>query len=199
MNELKRWIKGLVLALLLALGGAYGWITWTGNFHPVYDHQVYRSAQLSDNQLREKIEQYGIRSVLNLRGRKPDERWYRDEMAVGRELNVAHADYKLSARKELSVKQMAELVTLMRKLPKPLLVHCQGGADRSGLASALYLYAVQQDSAEKAADQLSVRFGHVPYLFWADVEAMDKSFRKFVQARTRGAAVESGAPPALGR
>ena len=194
---MKRWINRGLLLVLLAFGATFGWVTWTGNFHPVYDHQVYRSAQLSDDQLRAKIEQYGIRSVLNLRGRKPDESWYRDEMAVTRELNVAHADYKLSARKELSAKQMAELVALMKKLPKPLLVHCQGGADRSGLVSALYLYAIRHDPADQAAGQLSVRFGHVPYLFWEEVEAMDKSFQRFVQARKLPQTPRGSAAPAL--
>lgn len=196
---MKRWIKGVMLAVLLTFGGGAGWVAWSGNFHSVYDHQVYRSAQLSDDQLRAKIQRYGIRSVLNLRGRKPGESWYRDETAITRELNVVHADYKLSARKELNAKQMAELVSLMEKLPKPLLVHCEGGADRSGLASALYLYAVQHYPAEKAADQLSVRFGHVPYLFWADVEAMDKSFQKYVHADTRTAMPKGGAVPTLDR
>ncbi|MFD2031462.1 tyrosine-protein phosphatase [Ancylobacter dichloromethanicus] len=49
----------------------------------------------------------------------------------------------------------------MKDAKKPILIHCQAGADRSGLASALYLAAIKKNSAEAEAEaQLSIRYGH---------------------------------------
>jgi len=41
-----------------------------GNFHEVSKGTVYRSAQLDEDELAEYIDRYGIRSILNLRGKK---------------------------------------------------------------------------------------------------------------------------------
>ena len=48
---------------------------------------------------------------------------------------------------------------LLREAPKPVLVHCEGGADRTGLAAALYLAAAGHPA--QADGQLSVRYGFV--------------------------------------
>ena len=55
-----------------------------------------------------------------------------------------------------------EILTLLHDAPKPLLIHCKSGADRSGLVSALYRYAVEHADAadaERAIEQL-VRAGN---------------------------------------
>jgi len=178
-QRLRRWLTPPLL-LLLALLAFAGWTVWQGNYHVVREGEVYRAGQLSAEQLQGYIEQDGIRSIINLQGPEEDEQWYRDELKLARQHNITHTNFKLSARKELSDKQLRELVRLMKEQPKPLLIHCLGGADRTSLASALYLYAVEGVPPEKAADQLSVRFGHFPYLFRSEVEAMDKSFERYI-------------------
>ena len=100
--------------------------------------------------------------------------------AVARANNIPHTDFKLSSTKELSDEQMHELVALMKAQPKPLLIHCLGGADRTSLASALYLYAIKGEPASTAEGQLSILYGHFPYLFRSEVEAMDTSFKRYV-------------------
>jgi protein tyrosine/serine phosphatase len=40
-------------------------------------------------------------------------------------------------------------------------MHCKSGADRVGLASALYLLLHENRSVEQAMGQLSLRFGHL--------------------------------------
>jgi len=71
---------------------------------------------------------------------------------------------------------MEELVALMKKAPKPLLVHCKAGADRTSLASALYLYALKHDpDADRA---ISIIYGHFPWL-GSKTKAMDESFRNY--------------------
>ncbi len=43
----------------------------------------------------------------------------------------------------------------------PALMHCKSGADRAGLASALYLLLHKNAPVEEAIDQLHLRYGHV--------------------------------------
>lgn len=50
-------------------------------------------------------------------------------------------------------------MALLDSLPKPVLIHCMGGADRTGLAAALYLASLGQGEA-KAEAQISFRSGH---------------------------------------
>ena len=77
-----------------------------------------------------------------------------------------------------------QLLVLMQIAPKPLLIHCQGGADRSGLAAAIFEYAAMLRPPEQSAEQLSLWYGHFPYL-WSRTGAMDDSFSAFVRSGHR--------------
>jgi len=151
------------------------------NVHPVVPGTVYRSAQLDPEHLEAIITRYHIRSILNLRGARPGSRWYDDEVATAVRCGVDHADVELSPERDVPVSEAEKLVRLMDDLPKPLLIHSQVGADRSGLAAALYRYAELQDGASTAASQLSAWFGHVP-LLRNGTAAMDRSFWAYVQS-----------------
>ena len=86
----------------------------------------------------------------------------------------------MSASRVLTVEESTELIALMRSMPKPLLVHCRRGADRTGLAMALYLAGISGADESTAAGQLSIWFGHfsVPYL--SSTYPMDESWQLMV-------------------
>ena len=46
--------------------------------------------------------------------------------------------------------------------------------------SALFVYGLDHQPAAEADKQLTVFCGHVPYLYWRDTVAMDRSFWRFV-------------------
>jgi protein tyrosine/serine phosphatase len=180
-----RWLKAAAIAVGVLAGscGAYwGIIQYQGNFHAVKDGEFYRSAQLTKSELHDAVREHGIRSILNLRGGHPGETWYDDELAVSQALGVAHYDYGLSAYRAVTAGQIDEIMRIVRDAPKPLLVHCKSGADRAGLISALYRFKDEGASAEEADRQLSMVYGHFPYL-WSRSKAMDDSFWAFVGAR----------------
>ncbi len=179
---LMRSIKIGIVAVGLTAGscGAYwGAIQYQGNFHTVEEGAFYRSAQLSKDELQSAIRQHKIRSVLNLRGAHPGQAWYDEEVALSQALGVAHYDYGLSARRFVTRQQIGEVLGVIRNAPKPLLVHCKSGADRAGLVSALYRFAAEGVSAEQADRELSLVYGHFPYLT-SRSRAMDDSFWAFV-------------------
>jgi len=159
------------------LGISLAWVSYFlvyGNFHKV-DKDVYRSAQLFSFNLPYYLKKYEIKSILNLRGDSNKE-WYIDEMTISKELKIAHYDYYIGDRKETSLKEMNDIVKIIRDAPKPLLIHCKAGADRTSLTSALYLYAIKhEDDAER---EISLMYGHFPWL-GSKTGAMDRSFEKY--------------------
>ena len=173
-------ILALAALPVMAGGGWAAWLQHSGNLHAVVAGQVYRSAQPSEAQLTAWTAAHGIRSVLNLRGAS-DADWYRMERATAERLNLAHADFPMRDSKVLSPDRAAALISLLDSLPKPVLIHCKAGSDRTGLAAALYLADTGHSEAQAEA-QISFRYGHVSLPFsaaWAmdeSWEAMEPSF-----------------------
>ncbi len=162
----------LVIALLWV-----GYFLVYANFHQV-DKELYRSAQLRTFNMPYFIEKHQIKSILNLRGESL-EHWYQDEIAFSKEHNITHYNYGIGDRKPITLKQMEEMVEIMKKAPKPLLVHCKAGADRTSLASALYLHAIKKD--KKAERAISLLYGHFPWL-GSKTYFMDDSFEAYRKA-----------------
>src|SRR5207237_10080268 len=127
---------------------------------------------------------YQIKSVLNLRGAHAGQPWYDEEIAAAGELGLAHFDYPLSAKRFVTSQQIDDILDIMRQAPKPLLIHCKSGADRTGLVAALYRFA--ETGAAAADGELSLLYGHFPYLT-SRTRAMDDSFWAYV-AEHRGLA-----------
>lgn len=169
-----------VVLVAISIASYCGIVRLSGNVHAVSDGQFYRSAQLDKDQFEQVIKEYGIKSILNLRGDSPGESWYEDEIAVSRTHAVMHFDYGIGATEFVTSKQITEILTIVRDAPKPLLIHCQGGADRSGLVAALYVAELKGKSADEASEQLSLLYGHFPYLT-SKTDAMDKSFWAYVE------------------
>ncbi|OPZ92813.1 MAG: hypothetical protein BWY73_00620 [candidate division TA06 bacterium ADurb.Bin417] len=175
----------LLTAIILSLSGAFLQIRSTGNFQTVIQGCLYRSGQLSAGQLEDRIRQYGLKSVVNLRGRNENSGWWRQETKLCRRLGVVHLDFPLSSRIPAGPDQLDRLAELLRNGPKPALIHCQGGADRTGLAAAVYLYAIEGQAYDQARRQLDVRYGHLPLLKPGSF-AMDRSLAEFRRHREQG-------------
>jgi protein tyrosine/serine phosphatase len=176
---LPRWLAAALLVLVpVALLVAVHLVNLqvTGNFHEVVPGKLYRSAQLSAEDLAAYGRANGIRSVINLRGENRGVSWYDSEVAISRELGLVHLDFRMSAGRPLSPKEAAHLIALMRDAPKPLLIHCRAGADRSGLAASLYLAAIDGDGEERSEAQLSFRFGHIGIPWLSQSYAMDETW-----------------------
>ncbi|MET0172805.1 MAG: tyrosine-protein phosphatase [Agrobacterium vaccinii] len=160
-----------------------GVLQLSGNSHEVIAGQLYRSSQLSDTQLADYVKANGIKAIINLRGANDGSSWYREEVAVAEQLGVQHVDFGMSAYKELGLGRVAQLIQIMRDAPKPILIHCKSGSDRTGLASAIYVNRVAGMDEDTAEHQLSIRFGHLGIPYLSAAYAMDKSWEKIEDAR----------------
>lgn len=180
LGTYRRWLILLLVGPGLVLGSYVGYIHEQGNFHTVVEQQVYRSRQLDKEELIHYIKTYQIKSILNLRGMNTGSDWYQDEIRITHELGVTHHDYGISANRDVSDEDLNAIVGIVRDAPKPILIHCKSGADRTSLIAALYLYRFEGRSPDDASDQLSILYGHFPFL-WSTTDAMDRSYWRYVR------------------
>lgn len=113
-----------------------------GNFYQVSD-DVYRSQQPDDEALRE-LEKAGFRAVLNLREYHVDD----NEEAGNLKLYRVPMDAG-----EITDVEMERALKAIAEAPKPILVHCWHGSDRTGVVVAMYRMVFQNWPREKAVDE----------------------------------------------
>jgi protein tyrosine phosphatase (PTP) superfamily phosphohydrolase (DUF442 family) len=174
----KKRVIGAAAVLFAVLFGAFGVYASTGvlgnNMHEVVRGEFYRSAQLSRADLDKIVAQHGIRFVLSLRKFDPPAPELLQEFRHLDEIGLAHANIPMSPTRLPKPEAIAALVERFDTGPYPMLVHCEEGADRTGLATVVWLVLRGGKSlAEARADELSVRTGHFA---WGQAHAMDDFF-----------------------
>jgi protein tyrosine/serine phosphatase len=123
--------------------------------------RVIRSAQPTSH-LGTWIRDFRLRSILNLRGGSAADHWYDAEVKAAQAAGVSFYDFPISATKRPSRHDLLVLIDTMGSCPYPLLIHCKSGADRTGLASALYLMTQRGLPPEQAEKAFTLEHGHIP-------------------------------------
>jgi protein tyrosine phosphatase (PTP) superfamily phosphohydrolase (DUF442 family) len=162
-NTLQKAIPGVVIvcALLCAFVWVFRRPLLEGNLAIVEPGRVIRSAQPT-TQLAQWVNAFQLKSILNLRGGSPEDWWYEAEVRASRENGLSFYDLPLSATRRPGRIELLRLIDILKQCPYPLLIHCKSGADRTGLASALYLMLERGDEPERAERAFSIEFGHIP-------------------------------------
>lgn len=150
-----------LLPLFFVFSSSYASDILGPNFHEVDRGRYYRSAQLDGKEFDYYIKKYGIRTIINLRGAFPAEAWYNEELQVSQKNEVLHYDIPMLAENIPHRENLIRLLDLFKNVPRPILVHCQGGADRSGEASAIYQMLYAGKSKEEALKMLTWRYRHL--------------------------------------
>lgn len=119
---------------------------------------LWRSSQPSPAQVR-KAANAGIRTILNLRGRR-DCASYVLEAEACRRHGITLIDFPVNSRSAPSRETIRAATELFRTMEYPALLHCKSGADRAGFMAALYLLVHENRPVAEAKQQLSWRFGH---------------------------------------
>jgi protein tyrosine/serine phosphatase len=143
---------------LLLTGLVFLIFHYDDNFHVVIASQVYRSAELNHDELIEKIEKYHIQSVINLRGENESDDWYVTESATLNTMHTPLYNVRLSSYELPSKELLLQLIQTIESAPKPTLIHCASGADRTGLASAIVIL-LANGTIDEAEKQVSWRYG----------------------------------------
>lgn len=116
------------------------------NLHKVSD-TLFRSAQ-PDAAGMQNLKKLGVETIVNLRAFHSD----RDEIGMTG-LGYEHIYMKAWHPEEEDVIRFLQIVTNPKRTP--VLVHCQHGADRTGMMVAIYRIAVQGWSKEEAAREMT--------------------------------------------
>lgn len=187
IRVMRRPIWSSVTAAMALVVAGCGWgaaddyapLTVTDNFRVIAKGQAYRSAQLDAESLRLVAQEYGIRTIVNLRGPNPGRAWYDNERAVAAELGLTHVDVRMSAHSLPDRETLLLLYDTLTTAEEPILLHCQGGADRTGAAAAIWRMIVAAQPRASAARELSPAYGH----FRAQTPRMDELVEMFVPDR----------------
>ncbi len=119
---------------------------------------VFRSAQPAPHHIRRFAEQGG-RTVLYLRHGTEFGSWQLEKEAC-EEHGLELVQLGLKSRELPSPELLEELAEIFLKAERPVLFHCKSGADRTGLAGALWRLIVEDSTIEEAREQLSPKYGH---------------------------------------
>jgi protein tyrosine/serine phosphatase len=154
------------------------------NFHWVVPGEAARAMQAWAGGLGPFLHQRGVRAIINLRGRNQDLDWWKKETAIAKAGGIAHLDAMLDSRKLPTREMLERLIESFDTAPRPFLLKCSGGQDRTSFAAALYLIHRNGWSALAAA---RAQFARFPYLhFPKRRQRWLKAFLEFAQQDSRG-------------
>jgi protein tyrosine phosphatase (PTP) superfamily phosphohydrolase (DUF442 family) len=130
------------------------------NIHRV-SPELWRSAQPAPHHLRWAKRQ-GIRTILNLRGRRDDCGSYILEREACAKLGLTLVDFPIRSRSPLDRETLKAAAALFGEIEYPVLMHCKSGADRAGFMATLYQFVrLGLPLPEAMKTQLSLAYGHL--------------------------------------
>jgi protein tyrosine phosphatase (PTP) superfamily phosphohydrolase (DUF442 family) len=144
------------------------------NLHKVTDN-LYRSAQPTDEGMK-KLDELGIKTVINLRAFHSDKDEIKGTDILNERLNVKTW--------HIEDEDVVKFLKIVRKKENgPFLVHCQHGADRTGLMNCMFRIIEEGWSKEDAIKELTEGgYGFHPvwkniidYIGKIDIEKIKKS------------------------
>lgn len=145
------------------------------------DAGVFRSNQPTHDRLK-AYRKMGIETILNLRG-KSALPYYALEKESCDALGLALIDLTMEARRAPERALLLELMEIFERIPRPFLMHCKSGADRTGIAAALWLIHMKGATVHEAWEQLSFDYLHLEN---SRTGILDQVLLQFGEAQRQG-------------
>jgi protein tyrosine phosphatase (PTP) superfamily phosphohydrolase (DUF442 family) len=171
--------SSIVIAGLLVLvisGGKYlYWAHVDNRFLGISEGKLYQSAAMPMDKLKEKVEEKGIRTVVDLRSPRKlvdRERDYLTKLGI-KYINLSSGQNP----KDAVIDSFLEIMSNKENLP--VLIHCRHGMGRSVLLSALYRIEFEGWSKKRASG----------YAFWQSGLGFE-----FLQSGDKGRFIQNYAP-----
>lgn len=139
----------------------FAWRWESSNFETLQPGKMYRSGQMPAQTLAKTIQGHGIKTVLNLRGINAAESWYRAERDATLKSGATLVDISMSSSQWMSRAQLKTLIRVLDTCDYPLLIHCQWGAERTGLVSAFAELLRPGATLDDARSQFSLYYMYV--------------------------------------
>lgn len=159
---MRKWLSALAVFLFVSGVIAYTSIfRISKNFYEIDPGKYYRSAQLTKFELEDAIKRYGIKTVISVRGYPQPILNDEPEAETLERLGVGFQKYDLTTDYFPSKADIVSIIKALKNAPRPILVHCRTGADRTGMISAIYQIEEMKRPKQEALDQLSFKYWHV--------------------------------------
>lgn len=173
LERLNRWERGVARRLAVTDLTSDDNRRRARNYMLWFDHEVFRLLWSNMEQITpgvwrsnqptaarfDRIRAAGIRTILNLRGPSQNPYYlFEQESCAAAGITLLAMPFKAS--RAPSTAAILDLIAHFRAMPQPFLIHCKSGADRAGLASAIYLLAIENRPLRDARAMLSTRFIH---------------------------------------
>ncbi|MBI4955011.1 MAG: tyrosine-protein phosphatase [Myxococcales bacterium] len=153
------------------------------NLHRV-DEGFYRGAQPTAEGIPELVK-LGVRTVVNVRALHSDR-----SLLAGHSLDYEHISFKAWHPERSDVVAFLRIAT--DRARQPFFLHCQHGADRTGMMTAIYRITVQGWSKDDAiAEMVEGGFGF--HAVWQNLVAYVRELDVASIAREAGLAYDAGA------
>jgi hypothetical protein len=162
LARVRKWALRSLFAATIPVATFLAWNAASGNFGTVVPGEVYRSAQMSAGGLSRTVRDHKVKTVLNLRGKNVASAWYRGEREAALGLGATQVDVAMSSCVWMSRTQLRTLVDVLQTCEKPVLMHCQWGAERTGLASAFAVLLREGSTLDDARAQFSAGYLYLP-------------------------------------
>jgi len=127
------------------------------NYHEI-GPGIHRSNHPTEARFR-KYATEGLKTVVNLRGASMAPQ-YQLEKLLCEELGIELIDISMAGTIAPPRETLLTLLDTFETAPRPMLIHCKSGADRTGLASALYKLSIG-NSVQSALKEFSLRYVHL--------------------------------------
>lgn len=125
------------------------------NFHLV-DKNVWRSSQPNPESIK-RMKEHGLKSIINLRGDEQTDIW---EKKLSDSLGINYFSKPMDATKEQDLEYLKEILLIVEdENNQPVLIHCLGGKDRTGLIVGMYKLKHTDISMEELRKE-TIMYGH---------------------------------------
>jgi rhodanese-related sulfurtransferase len=155
----KKCLRRLLIAAAVFATMAGG-LAWFGYYHvfkagfaEVVPGQIYRSSQPSPGDIRDWVDRYHVRTIVDLRGNTADA--VKAELAEAEKQHVKVIVFTFSAGRLPPRDELLRLIDVLETADRPVIVHCMHGVDRTGAASAISALVVGKAGLNGALDQLA--------------------------------------------
>ncbi len=146
--------------MLVVGAGAWGVRFGGDNLRQVVPGQVLRSAQPTADDLARLVRRHGLRTVLNLRTSGVHHEWLKAEEAACSTLGVDLYNIGFDPSEWPRQHRVRELVRVLDRARRPILLHCRRGIDRAGWASAV-ARLLGGEPLTRAVSELDLWHGHL--------------------------------------
>lgn len=134
------------------------------NFYQI-SNNVFRSEQ-PDLTLIPKLNQYQIRTVINLRSRNPDQNVFKDLP-----FNLVHIPINTWAINRDDLLQIMQAIQQAQQRNEKVLIHCYHGSDRTGASIAMYRIIFENWPTEDALNEMKYG-GYGFHPIWRNIEPL---------------------------